>query len=112
MAAPEGAAALAGSVAIVLPFRLVVLFSPGMRRRVLASYRGPRRRSTRGSCQAGRNQRRAIRSFRFRPGEIEGEQGNYLLLDVVDLDTGEGLVLNTSATNESRLGTAHALRPV
>jgi hypothetical protein len=40
-----------------------------------------------------------VRSFRFRPGEIEGKQGNYLLLDVVDLDTGEALVLNTSATN-------------
>jgi hypothetical protein len=40
-----------------------------------------------------------IRSFRFRPGEIEGKQGNYLLLDVVDLDTGEALVHNTSATN-------------
>ena len=40
-----------------------------------------------------------IRSFRFRPGEIEGKQGNYVLLEVVDLDTGEAPCSTHSSTN-------------
>lgn len=40
-----------------------------------------------------------IRSFRIRPGEIEGKQGNYVLIDAVDLDSGEVVTLNTSAPN-------------
>ncbi len=40
-----------------------------------------------------------MRSFRIRPGEIEGRKGNYVLIEAVDLDSGELVTLNTSAPN-------------
>ena len=40
-----------------------------------------------------------MRSFRIRPGEIEGRKGNYVLIEAVDLDSGELVTLNTNAPN-------------